>query len=321
MDDLVQEVFLVLHAKRDLLADIKPLDPWLREVCRRVAAGERRRAHRRREVVSGQAPEPTDDGLLSDGAVEIGQRAERLHHALAQLDERSRDLVALHELGDLPLENVAELVDADRKTVRKRLSVALKRLTWLLGAAPRATTTLGSDDSSEPPRSTGELQVLARHPAVTIGLVESVVIAIWPSVATVEALEVLDEAFAAVLEQFHGGGFAYLAVVDAVTRPPDLAARQKIVAMLEKYRRNISVYATAIEGDSAWIVRPVMTGLSFLARPPFPMQYFNGVPLAARWLAEKHARLSNVTAASLVETTERLRSYAWKQGSGEHDNT
>jgi hypothetical protein len=158
-------------------------------------------------------------------------------------------------------------------------------------------------------------------PAVTIGLVGSVVISIWPSVATVEALQALDDAFEGVLEQFQGGGFAYLAVVDAVSRPPNLAARQKIVAMLEKHSRHIRVYATAIEGDSAWIVRPIMTGLSFLARPPFPMQYFKGVPLAARWLAENHSKLSNVSAATLVETTERLRSYAPKQGSGEHDNT
>ena len=38
LDDAVQEVFLVLHAKRELVARLRPLDPWLREVCRRVAS-------------------------------------------------------------------------------------------------------------------------------------------------------------------------------------------------------------------------------------------------------------------------------------------
>jgi RNA polymerase sigma-70 factor (ECF subfamily) len=309
LDDLVQEVFLVLHGKRDILGHIKPFDPWLREVCRRVAAGERRRAHRRREVASGEPPEAPDETLSSEKALEQGERAERLHRALSQLDERSRDLVALHELGNLPLQDMAELVDADRKTVRKRLSSAIKRLTRLLVAAPPTFTLERSDTPSEPPTSGGELQVLVRHPAVTVGLVGSVVISIWPSVTTVEALDELDVAFARAIQQCQGG-FAYFAVVEALSRPPNLVARQKIVALLEKHSGHIRVYATAIQGDSAWIVRPIMTGLSFLARPSFPMQYFNGVPLAARWLAEKHPRLSNVNATTLVETTERLRSYA-----------
>lgn len=309
MDDLVQEVFLVLHGKREQLGRIKPFDPWLREVCRRIAAGERRRAHRRREVVSSQPPETADEALPSDSALEIGERAERLHRALSLLDERSRDLVALHELGDLPLEDMAELVDADRKTVRKRLSSALKRLTLLLGASTRARPGARSETPSEPPTSTSAPLVLLRHPAISVGMVGSVVIAVWPSTASVEALELLDEAFTQALAQ-SPSGFAYLAVVEATTRPPNLAARQKIVTLLEKHSRHIRVYATAVEGDAAWIVRPIMTGLSFLARPPFPMQYFSGVPLAARWLTEKHARLSNVTADALVETTERLRSYA-----------
>ncbi len=309
----MQEVFLVLHGKREQLDQIKPFEPWLREVCRRVAAGERRRAHRRREVVSGEPPDTADETLPSDSAVEQGERAERLHRALAQLDERARDLVALHELGSLPLQDVAELVDADRKTVRKRLGAALKRLTLLLGAAPASSTSGRSESPSVPPTSSDGFQVLACHPAITIGLVGSVVIAIWANNASVEALEELDVAFSKAIAQCHGG-FAYLAVVEASTRPPNLAARQKIVTMLEKHAGHIRVYATAIQGDAAWIVRPVMTGLSFLARPPFPMQYFNGVPLAARWLTEKHPRLSNVSATTLVETTERLRSYASAAG-------
>lgn len=309
LDDMVQEVFLVLHGKRDQLEQIKPFDPWLREVCRRVAAGERRRAHRRREVASGEPPDSADDALPSDRAIELGERAERLHRALAQLDEQGRDLVALHELGDLPLGSVAELVEADRKTVRKRLGAALKRLTRLLGAAPALS---GSERRSAPPQplvGSAEFRLLARHPAITVGLVGSVVIAIWTGTASVEALDVLDETFAIAVEECQGG-FAYLAVVEASTRPPNLLARQKIVTMLEKHAGHIRVYATAIQGGAAWIARPVMTGLSFLARPPFPMQYFNGVPLAARWLSETHPRLSNVSASRLVETTERLRSYA-----------
>jgi RNA polymerase sigma-70 factor, ECF subfamily len=309
LDDLVQEVFLILHGKRGLLPHIKPFDAWLREVCRRVAAGERRRAHRRREVASGEPPDTADEALATDAALEQGEQTERLYRALGRLTEHERDLVALHELGDLPLTEVAELVDADRKTVRKRLETALRHLTQLVGSLPAPTVSaVPATPPSEPPTSTDGFRLLALHPAIKIGLIGSVLIAIWPGVASVEALEVLDEAIAHAVESC-SGGFAYLAVVEAGTRPPNLAARQKIVAMLQTHAHHIRVYAAAIQGGRAWIVRPIMTGLSLLARPPFPMQYFNGVPLAARWLAEKHARLSNVSATSLIETTERLRSY------------
>jgi RNA polymerase sigma-70 factor, ECF subfamily len=206
LDDLVQEVFLVMHGKGERLAEVRPLDPWLREVCRRVAAGDRRRAHRRREVAFGEAPERPDEAPATDAALERVEQTERLHRALGLLDERSRDLVALHELGNLPLVEVAVLVEADRKTVRKRLATALRRLTALLGnePAPRSEGSSGPPSSgkriSEPPTSVSELRMLAAHPMINVGLVGSTVIAIWPRAPTLEALEILDREFARALE-------------------------------------------------------------------------------------------------------------------------
>lgn len=309
LDDLQQEVFMVLHAKRSQLWTLEPLDGWLREVCRRVAAGDRRRAHRRREIAFGDPPE-TAEPVSFEQALEAGEEEERLHRALGQLDEQSRDLLALHELGDLPLVNVAELTRADRKTVRKRLTTALKRLTTLLRSdhSPRAVEAAAprASPSSEPLRSSDSFRVLAVHPALRVGLVGSVVITIWPGPATLEALELLELQLSRALAVC-GTGFGYLAVVEATTRPPDLPARQKIVAMLQAHASHIRVYATAIEGGAAWIVRPVMTGLAFLARPPFPMQFFNGLPGAARWLAERHPDLCHTSTEVLVQSAEQLR--------------
>jgi RNA polymerase sigma-70 factor (ECF subfamily) len=308
LDDLLQEVFLVLHAKHQGLQDAGALDAWLREVCRRIAAGDRRRAHRRREIAFGEPPETATDGSF-DQTLEQGEQEERLHLALEQLDEQSRDLVALHELGRLPLVDVAELVDADRKTVSKRLGMALRRLTALVRSdsldmpsppAQRETR------PSAPPRAGDAFRVLCRSSALNMGLVGSVVIAVWPGAATMDALELLDVQFARALE-LCGGGFSYLAVVEASTRPPNLEARQKIVSMLQVHAANIRVYATALQGGAAWIARPIMTGLSLLARPPFPMQYFNGVPAAASWLSEQHPALANASSGAIIDGAEQLR--------------
>lgn len=50
LDDVVQEVFMVAHDLGDELAKVQHPEARLREVSRRVAAGYRRRAHRRREL-------------------------------------------------------------------------------------------------------------------------------------------------------------------------------------------------------------------------------------------------------------------------------
>lgn len=310
LDDLVQEVFLVLNARRDALSDISGLDPWLREVCRRIVAGHRRRAHRRHEIAFREPPDTADDEIFEQ-AIQKGEQEERLHRALGQLDEQSRDLVALHELGSLPLVDVAELVDADRKTVRKRLGTALRRLTTLLrsdsvGLAAQAPVPQRGAALRVPLRGADTFRLLAADSAISIGMVGSVVVAVWPGPATVEALDLLDVQFARALE-ISREGFAYLAVVGADTRPPNLAARQKIVRMLEQHAEHVRVYAAALEGGAAWIAKPIMTGLSRLARPPFPMQFFNGVPSAARWLSEQHPQLSNATAPEIVASAERLR--------------
>jgi RNA polymerase sigma factor (sigma-70 family) len=308
IDDLAQEVFLVLHAKRELIRRIRPLDPWLREICRRVAAGERRRAHRRHEVAYGEPLETADETTDTDTALEREERQVRLHHALTQLDEHSRDLVALHELGDLPLVDVAELVEADRKTVRKRLGSALRRLTVILGSegskADLHALRQRRSPIGEPARSSGAFRVLARHPAVHVGLVGSVLIAVWPGAATLEALELLGEQMDRASE-ICGGSFAFFAVVEASTRPPDLPARRKLVAMLEGHQ--LAIYAAALEGGAAWLVRPIMTGLAFLARPRFAMQYFDGVGPAVRWLVQKHPRLTMTDEATLIESVQQLR--------------
>lgn len=310
LDDLVQEVFLVLHAKRELLASVKPLEPWLREVCRRVAASDRRRAHRRREVAYGEQLETLEQASGLDAAFEQEERELRLHHALAELDDYSRDLVALHELGDLPLADMAELVEADRKTVRKRLGTALRRLSLLLGskhwrgASPAAALPA---DADAPPRIGLPFRVLARHPDVNVGLVGSVLIAHWPGPATLEALELVDQQIDRAAE-LCDGCCAFLAIVESTSRPPDLASRRKLVAMLGDPRRRLGVYAAALEGGGAWLARPIMTGLSFLARPRFAMQYFEGLEAATRWLVQSHAELTLTSQAELLECARRLRS-------------
>jgi RNA polymerase sigma-70 factor (ECF subfamily) len=315
VDDVTQEVFLVVHDRQQQLTEVARADLWLREISRRVAAAHRRRAHRRREVYVDPPQNLASEGSLATILSQL-EDEERLHHALSKLDDESRDLIALHS-GNLPLVDVAELLERDRKTVRKRLQAALRKLEILVGRADPAQSAQRPSAPPRPPleRSADwlsapafETRILTDDPALTVGLIADVVIAVWASAATVEALQILDRQFKKALETCEG--FAYLAIVEATTRPPNQDARKLIVELMQLHSNNIRIYATALQGGMAWIARPIMSGLSLLARPPFPMEFFNGTPAAANWLAANWAGAAAVGSLTLTRAAEKLRQQA-----------
>src|SRR5689334_14958005 len=133
LPDLCHEVFLVVHAKEGVPA-IDRFDLWLREICRRVAAGYRRRAGQRLEVIGCDVGERPDSRTGPVDERDAARRISLLRQALNHLDTESRDLVALHDVGEMPLSALARLVDHDRKTVRTRLARARQQLSrWLCG--------------------------------------------------------------------------------------------------------------------------------------------------------------------------------------------
>ena len=148
LPDLCHEVFLIVHDKVGMVPDVDRVDLWLREICRRVAAGYRRRFGNKLEIL-GRDLETRIDRRRSRRARRGQRRRTRreqlalVRRALNRLDEESRDLLALHDVGELPLTELARLVDHDRKTVRKRLLTARRRVSRLVsqdapGVAPLA---------------------------------------------------------------------------------------------------------------------------------------------------------------------------------------
>jgi RNA polymerase sigma-70 factor, ECF subfamily len=313
LPDQCHEVFLILH-KRERLDEIERVDLWLREVCRRVAAAYRRRARHTREVLGG-APDTRAD-TSEDPETSLGSVDERdlLRNALERLDDESRDLLALHDVGEMPLTELAKLVEHDRKTVRKRLEAARHRLSILMqgnpspvGAVPEASGTSSRPPSAEP-RLSDELEVVCVTPGVTIGLVGNVVVTVWPGAANLAAIETLATVGRTLIDRC-GGKIAYLASVEDSVRPPELAARKRIVELLDAEGPNILAYATVMSGKGAWIVRPIMSGLLVLSRPRFPMQFFGSVSNAAHWLCTRYALDSEgpLSVSTLSAAIERLR--------------
>jgi hypothetical protein len=222
----------------------------------------------------------------------------------------------MHELGGLPLVDVAALVERDRKTVRKRLEAANRRLVRSFRehearrSAPKAAEPIPLPRAlTAKHASSASSQLLAQNADITVGLVGPVLVAVWPGPPTLEALNLLDEHMRSTTRRL-GSGLVYLAVVEASTSTPSLAARQKITAMLEHLARDYGVYPHVLLGGFSWIVRPIMAGLALLAGAPGSMPFFGSVERAAAWLVSGYLRGGSLTPGTLERAVAELRSRA-----------
>jgi len=335
LPDLCHEVFLVVHDKVDLVPGVERVDLWLRAICRRVAAGYRRRFAHKLEILRGdpEAALPADDPMLAIGAggadnVEGpgagSERREQLalvRRALNRLDEESRDLLALHDVGQMPLTDLALLVDHDRKTVRKRLVTARRRVSRLVSQEGQLD---GPPSRLTPPRSTAmqvqaakgrvhgcrndELEVVQVSEHRKVGYIGNVALATWGGQLTGELLDQVLHIAPHSVERC-GGEIVYLALVEPTFRPPSLAARQKLVDALDIIGPYISAFAVALLGGTSSISEPIVSGMMLLAGPRFPMRAFAGIEPAAAWLCETYAHGAHgpLSARTLAAAGERLR--------------
>jgi RNA polymerase sigma-70 factor (ECF subfamily) len=327
LPDLCQEVFLVVHAKRHVLPAVDRIDLWLREICRRVAAGYRRRAGHRFEVLGCDAAERPDPASDVADEPDVATQLALLRRALNHLDDESRDLLALHDAGDMPLTDLARLVAHDRKTVRSRLARARHRVSrWMRGdgpgvaagaaSAPRMTPAASPffRDQAARGRAVGcaaqELEIIRFTPEHCSGTLGNVTIADWrgPQIEAETIESALRQAAPHALERC-GGEIAYLALIEPTLQPPTLEARQKIVDAFETMGPYLNSFAVVLLGENGRINRPILQGLVLLARPRFPMRFFSSVQAAADWLCETVARgcAGPLVPCELAAAAEQMR--------------
>jgi RNA polymerase sigma-70 factor (ECF subfamily) len=116
--DVVQEAFARALARPGGLSDVDAPEAWLRTVALNVV----RRRWRRRQIL--------DTILLRDRPVAQlvasapGPERADLQAALAELPRQYREVIVLHYLADLAVDEVARLLDVPVGTVKSRLSRA-----------------------------------------------------------------------------------------------------------------------------------------------------------------------------------------------------
>ncbi|MGH2467427.1 MAG: RNA polymerase sigma factor [Candidatus Limnocylindrales bacterium] len=129
-EDVVQTALERAWRARRQLQDPQRLEPWLRRIVAREASRSRGSAWARlratgRDVVDLSLPQTP--GLAPDLAMDLNRAFEHLPPA-------QRVAVVLHHYAGYTVDEVAELLDVPRETVRSRLRLAMERLRRELGA-------------------------------------------------------------------------------------------------------------------------------------------------------------------------------------------
>jgi RNA polymerase sigma-70 factor (ECF subfamily) len=132
LEDAIQEVFLVAHARMHTFDRSRPLRPWLFGIAVRVAAEMRRRLRRAHpspelaESIIGRDPRSPEEALVTR------QTQALVDDALGTLDFDQRVVMVMHDLESVPAPAIAEALSLSVNTVYSRLRLARARVTTFL---------------------------------------------------------------------------------------------------------------------------------------------------------------------------------------------
>jgi RNA polymerase sigma-70 factor (ECF subfamily) len=125
-DDVVQEVFIVIHSRLHTLQQPQALRSWIYSVVRRTVSTYHRA--RRTSDASGAAlaaePDVRRQPPTPFDLTEQSAQVQLLWSLLAELDEPKREVFSMAELDELTVPEIAEILDVPLNTVYSRLRAA-----------------------------------------------------------------------------------------------------------------------------------------------------------------------------------------------------
>ena len=127
VDDVLQEVFVVVHRKLPEFDPTRSGRAWLYGICVRFAASYRRSHRNRRELPVEDEMEPVDrDAATPLEILETRKSLAALDTMLAELPDPKREVFVLHVIEDLPMQEVAEALGCPLHTAYTRFYAAKK---------------------------------------------------------------------------------------------------------------------------------------------------------------------------------------------------
>ncbi len=133
LEDVVQEVFLVVHRKGGYRPGTGSPTTWLAEIALRTALARRRQNRRNETDPLHTADEVRDLRAGPEARLDAAESLELVRRALATLDLEKRAVFVLFELEGESGEDIAEALGVPRGTVYSRLFHARAEFTAALG--------------------------------------------------------------------------------------------------------------------------------------------------------------------------------------------
>lgn len=137
IEDVVHEVFLVMHQRWQDYDRLRPLRPWLFGIAFRVASTHRRKHTRE---VMGDSFDVEDSGARPDEALAAGETRRLLLRALARIPLERRAVLVMHDVDEIGMREIAGQLGIPLFTAYSRLRKARKELdaalTRLKGSLP-----------------------------------------------------------------------------------------------------------------------------------------------------------------------------------------
>ena len=157
LDDAVQDVFLVLHRRWADFQHQSSLSTWIYGILLRVASDHTRRARRERARWSPEVPELESSADSPDHLYQQREAAMLLRLALAQLEDKERQMLVLIDLEERSVVEAAEALGINLNTAYSRLRRARQSFEKALRAAQSKRDTRDPlEDSSPLTESNGE---------------------------------------------------------------------------------------------------------------------------------------------------------------------
>ena len=137
LPDACQETFVVVYRKLSLFRGQSSLRTWICGISMRIAAGRRKPFRRRQETSVADLPAVASAQDL-EREIDLRHAREVLAQILLGLDKPKRRVFVLHEIGQVPMADVAKVLGCPLRTAYARLKTARREV---IAAWRRATST------------------------------------------------------------------------------------------------------------------------------------------------------------------------------------
>lgn len=123
-EDFVQETFIRLYNKRELLNEEVLFDKQIYTICKNIIINHINRENKIVQLDPIQVDVPQEE---SDSGI-FEERQEKLQNFINQLPEQQQKIFTLHKLENLSYKEIAEITDLSEKTIANHIYLASKFL-------------------------------------------------------------------------------------------------------------------------------------------------------------------------------------------------